>query len=292
MRHSYVERAPVPALAALVSAVFIQRVAPGGSAVRHRHVPNGSTELTCRIGTAPTVLGPLTRPSTQVLAPGTTVVGLRLRPGAAPAVLGMPASQFAGLELGADAFWGGTAHALGELVAAAPSPQRALAVLQAYVVDRRRDASRPDPLVAAAVRRLMPGRPGGVPALTGELATGLTGELATGLTGELATALHVAERSLRRRCVAAVGMPPKTLHRLLRFQGVLAAAQRAIARGQSPAEGGLARLAADAGYADHPHLDRECRRLTGVSLRAFLLQTAEQCGHGHDHAVSYDAAHR
>jgi hypothetical protein len=82
-------------------------------------------------------------------------------------------------------------------------------------------------------------------------------------------------------------VPPKTLHRLLRFQGVLAVAQRAIALGRSPAEGGLARLAADTGYADHPHLDRECRRLTGESARVFLLETAAQCGHGHDHAASY-----
>jgi hypothetical protein len=84
-------------------------------------------------------------------------------------------------------------------------------------------------------------------------------------------------------------MPPKTLHRLLRFQGVLAATQRAIAQGRTPTEGGLARLAADTGYADHSHLERECRRLTGASARAFLLETAEQCGCGHDHAASYNA---
>jgi AraC-like DNA-binding protein len=267
MRHRYVERPPVPALADLVSAVFVQQVPPGGAAVRHRHVPNGSTELTCRIGAAPAVLGPLTRPRTQLLAAGTTVVGLRLRPGAAPALLGVPAAQFAGLDLGAGAFWGGAADMIGDLVAAAPSPQQALAVLEAQVLARRGAGSRPDPLVAAAVARLMPGRAGSVL--------------------EVTSALHVSERSLRRRCLAAVGVAPKTLHRQLRFQGVLAVAQRAIALGRPPAEGGLARLAADTGYADHPHLDRECRRLTGESARVFLLETAAQCKHGHDHAASY-----
>lgn len=261
----YVERLPVPELAGLVAAAFIQRI--GDAAYRHRTVPSGGVELTCRVGGAPAVVGPLTRPHTAVLAPGTTVVGLRLRPGAAPAVLGRPASEHVDLVLGADAFWGRTAELLGERVAAAASPERALAVLEAHVGDRLRGA--PDPLVSRAVRELMPGR-------------------ATAVTS-LASALYVSERSLRRRCLAAVGLSPKALHRTLRFQGVLAAAQRAIAHGRAPTGGGLARVATDAGYTDHSHLDRESRRLTGVSARAFLLETAERCGCGHEHAASYDS---
>jgi AraC-like DNA-binding protein len=267
MRHSYVERRPVAALADLVCAVFVQRVDPGGGAFRHRSVPNGSAELTCRVGAAPVVLGPHTGPVTRVLAPGTTVVGLRLRPGAVAAVLGLPASEVAGRELDADAVWGrATAQLLGELVAAAPSAEQALAILQAHVLGRRTEA---DQLVADAVRHLMPGRAGGV--------------------AEVTSAVRASERNLLRRCLAAVGVPPKTLHRLLRFQGVLAATQRAIAQGRAPAEGGVARLAADAGYADQSHLERECRRLTGSSVRAFLAETAEQCACGHDHAASYTA---
>jgi AraC-like DNA-binding protein len=266
---SYVERLPVPALADLVSAVFIQRIAPGGHPHRHRHTPNGSVELTWRLGAAPTVVGPLTRPLTQVLAPGTTVVGLRLRPGAAPSILGLPASEHVDLVLGADVFWGGAAGVLGELMTAAASPERALTVLQTHVVGRLPDAGPADPLVSGAVRRLMPGRAGEVASLT--------------------STLYVSERSLRRRCLAAVGVPPKTLHRQLRFQGVLATAQQAIAQGRAPTEGGLARVAAEAGYADHSHLDRECRRLTGVSARTFFVETAEQCAGGHDHAASYES---
>jgi len=260
---SYVERLPVPALAGFVSAVFIQRIAPGGSHYRQRHTPNGSVELTCSLGAAPTVVGPLTHPLTQVLAPGTTVVGLRFRPGAAPPILGLPASEHVDRVLGADAFWGHTAEMLGEVIATAASPEEALTVLQAHVVD-----GLPDPLVAAAVRRLMPGSAIEVTSLT--------------------SILYVSERSLRRRCLAAVGIPPKALHRQLRFQGVLASAQQAIAQGRAPTEGGLARVAADAGYADHSHLDRECRRLTGVSTRTFFRETAQQCGCGHDHAASYE----
>lgn len=50
---------------------------------------------------------------------------------------------------------------------------------------------------------------------------------------------------------------------------------------------GLALLAAEAGYADQPHLNRECLRLTGVSPRAFLGETEHACACGHDHAASF-----
>jgi hypothetical protein len=74
---------------------------------------------------------------------------------------------------------------------------------------------------------------------------------------------------------------------MLRFQRFLSLAQHAIASGAAPAGDGLARLAADAGYADQPHLNRECLRLTGASPRAFLGEAEDHCGCGHDHAASF-----
>jgi hypothetical protein len=56
-------------------------------------VPNGSGELSCRIGGDPELIGPRTGPVVSVLAPGATVAGVRFRPGAASSVLGVPASE-------------------------------------------------------------------------------------------------------------------------------------------------------------------------------------------------------
>jgi AraC-like DNA-binding protein len=50
---------------------------------------------------------------------------------------------------------------------------------------------------------------------------------------------------------------------------------------------GLARLAADTGYADQAHLTRECVRLTGVTPRVFLAEVERSCRCGHDHEVSF-----
>jgi AraC-like DNA-binding protein len=260
---TYRERPPVPALAGLVSSTWVQRVAPGAGAYPHRNVPSGAVELVCRVGSVPRVVGPLTGPLVEMLDPGTVVVGVRLRPGAAGAVLGGPVSEFVDATVEATAVWGRAAVRAGERVAEAGNADDATAALQDLVTG----AVGPDPMVAEAVARLLPGR---APDLR-----------------SLWSSLEVSERSFRRRCRSAVGIGPKALHRILRFQGFLARAQYALARGRRPDEDGLARLAVDAGYADQAHLTRECRRLAGVSPRVFLDQVQRSCGCGHDHEASF-----
>ena len=103
----------------------------------------------------------------------------------------------------------------------------------------------------------------------------------------LIASLHISETQLRRRCRTAIGLAPKALHRMLRFQGFLALVQQAIAQGRAPTDDGLALLALRAGYADQPHLTRECVRLTGVSPRVFLAETQQACACGHDHSASF-----
>jgi AraC-like DNA-binding protein len=71
------------------------------------------------------------------------------------------------------------------------------------------------------------------------------------------------------------------------FQGFLALVQQAIAQGRAPTDDGLALLALRTGYADQPHLTRECVRLTGVSPRVFLAETQQACACGHDHSASF-----
>ena len=85
---------------------------------------------------------------------------------------------------------------------------------------------------------------------------------------DLAAELGLSDRQLRRRAHAAVGYGPKTLHRVLRFRGFLAAADR-----DGPGAD-LARLAFETGYADQAHLSRECGRLAGLAPAALLRERA------------------
>jgi AraC-like DNA-binding protein len=111
-------------------------------------------------------------------------------------------------------------------------------------------ARTPDP-VGVCIARMLAERPGRALALLAE---------DVGLSG----------RQLRRRVEEAVGYPPRMLARILRFQRFLHAA-RASHPGRD-----LARLATDAGYADQPHLTRECRELGGRPPAALLDWEAER----------------
>jgi AraC-like DNA-binding protein len=263
-KQSFVERPPSAALADLVASTWVQQIAPDGEPYTHRNTPNGGVEVVCAVGDVPRVIGPRTGPLVDVLAPGATVVGVRFHPGAASSLLGLPTSELVDLVLDSEELWGRSADALGETLDGAASPESALAALQAHLARRRMGASAPDPIVAEAVRQLRWG---------------------AGDVGSIRSELYISERQLRRRFLSEVGLAPKALHRTLRFQRFLALAQHAIAHGTPPTEMGVAMLAAEAGYADQPHLSRECLRLTGLSPRAFLGEIERRCGPAHDHAA-------
>jgi len=239
----YVERLPAARLAPFVRTVWLQRT--GDEPYVQRHLPTGGVELHFPLGGRPRLLGPLTAARLEVIPARTTLVGVRFRPGAAPP-LPVP------LDVLVDQHVDLAAGRLAEAVAA--SPERALDVIQA-----RLPVSAVDPLVAEAVRLLMPWRPVDIDTLAGHLA--------------------LSPSQLRRRCLQAVGVAPKVLQRTLRFQGFLALAQAGLRS--------AAGLAADAGYADQAHLGRECLRLTGLTPRALLGGSVEECACGHDHTASY-----
>jgi AraC-like DNA-binding protein len=262
VRQTFRERRPASALSRHVSCVWVQLVAPDSAPYRHRTVPNGSAEIVCAVGALPRVVGPQTLPREEVAAAGTVVVGVRFRPGAAPAVLGVPASELVDLDIGADELWGDAASALGESVAAADSPQEAASTLEEAVAGRLADAPTLDPIAIEAAQWLLPGRVRDV--------------------GSLTSALFISERQLRRRCLAAIGLAPKELQRMLRLQGFLALAGTLVRPTTN-----IARLAADAGYADQPHLTRESVRLAGRTPHALLLEAEHNCGPTHDHSASY-----
>ena len=80
------------------------------------------------------------------------------------------------------------------------------------------------------------------------------------------TTLGWTTRTLHRRCLAAFGYGPSVLRRVLRFRRAVALLRAGVA----PAE-----VAAQAGYADQPHLSREVREFAGVSPARLALSHPE-----------------
>jgi AraC-like DNA-binding protein len=261
---SYVERPPLPELAGVVRTVWIQRT--GEAAYVQRHLPTGGIEVHFPIGGNPQLVGPLTGPEIEVIPARTTIVGVRFLPGTAPP-LPTVLDDLVDQRLGLAELWGSSAGRLGEAMARAGTPERALMLLQAHLLQEFRSAVRVDPLMVEAVTALMPWHPVDIDTVANHLA--------------------LSASQLRRRCLQAIGVSPKVLQRTLRFQGFLALAQAgATATGRRGADG-VAGLAIDAGYADQAHLSRECLRLTGITPRQLLGGAIERCRCGHDHSASY-----
>jgi transcriptional regulator GlxA family with amidase domain len=167
-------------------------------------------------------------------------VGVRFGPGAAGAALGVPAHELRDRTVALEDVWGSEASELAERLAGAPRARRP-AVLAAAVARRLDGARAPDQIVTHASALLARGVP--VTAASREVA--------------------LTDRHLRRRFHDAVGYGPKTLQRVLRLRRFLALAESGVGRD-------LARVAAETGYADQPHLTRECAELTGLPPAALL----------------------
>ena len=252
IERSYCEAPPAPDLAAKVRCVWFRRVGQAAAVCPVRIVPDGCMDLIWRYGGghgALFVAGPDTTAQVSRMPAGTAFVGLRFTPGAAAAVLGVPASELVDARPDAGALWGRAAAALTRRLEDA-GPTAAAALLEDAVRRRLADAPPPDPVVQQVVTALERGPRRG-PALI----------------EQLAQCIGISERQLHRRCRAALGYGPRTFAGIVRFQRFLA-----LAGGPGPHS--LAVLAAESGYADQAHLSREVGRLTGLTPTRLLVEHA------------------
>ncbi|MHC0430590.1 helix-turn-helix domain-containing protein [Streptomyces sp. O3] len=188
-------------------------------------------------------------PDTRAYRPGPAasaapVAGIRFAPGAAPALLGVPAQELRDQRVALADLWPSAAARRGASridagidAGGAPSgdPASALDGLEALALRLAADSGPPDPLIGRVVT---------------DLNAGLS-------VADTAARADIGARRLHRRSLAAFGYGPKTLARVLRLQRALA-----LARAGLP----YADTAAAAGFADQAHLARDFRDLAGVPL--------------------------
>jgi AraC-like DNA-binding protein len=230
----YREHPPAPDLAELVACTW-ERSEAGAANGGVRVLPDGSVDIVWSSTNGLVVAGPDTGPVVYPLEGSYSAAGLRLRPGVAGSVLGLPASELRNQRPELSALWGRDAVRLEERIALAANARRR-ELLEDAVRPLAREAQ-PDELVLA-----------GLPLLGGR----------GNRVAELARTLAISERALRRRFNDAIGYGPKKLDRIIRFRRFLRAAAM-------PGAGGLAPVAAELGYADQAHLTRECRELSGLT---------------------------
>lgn len=243
------------ALRAHVSHIALYREEiPAGQELVERVLPDGAVHLMFNLGDVPSTqavsapaaaAGPVAEPVVLRLRGRIEGVSLALRPGAAAALLGLPAGEIAGSVVSLDDLWQGRAGELLERMAAAPDDATRVALLQEALVrslNRRDDGAHRQ---AAHASRLIAESGGRRP------------------LREVADAIGVGERRLQQIFHAAVGLTPRAWRRLARLHACL----RALREQPSPR---WPEVAVEAGFYDQSHLINEFKALCGLSPQLFL----------------------
>lgn len=200
------------------------------------------------VSTAAFVSGLTEGPATIVHDGRQHGVSVDLTPLGARALLGLPAAKLAATVVELDAVMGRDAARLCDRLASASTWSERFDVLDAV-------------LAAAAGRvQLAPPRAEVVHAWHRLVAAG--GSIPV---GSLASELGWSRRHLGERFRTEIGLAPKAVARVVRFER----ARRLLERPEGP---GLAQVAAIAGYYDQAHLNREWRSLAGCSPTTWMAE--------------------
>ena len=233
---------PPPALAEFVLYLW-RRDFPSSRAVTVQPtLPDGCFDLLTVDDGPAYLMGPETVRADHLVPGGTTIVGVRLRPGVGARLFGSVASRLVD--------GGANLHELGR----APGSARRAALALGPTSPAYRS------LIEALLPRLVAAAPNdgvgfGVEWLARHPAA---------TVDDLCARLGWSPREVRRRFTSALGFGPKVMQRMLRFQRALTEARRAGAATT------LSHVAAAAGYADQAHMTREFRALAHTTPGALL----------------------
>lgn len=235
--------------------LLYREVVPPDVEVLERVVPDGSVRLVFNLGDAPSAngstgfsveaIGPTAQPALVRLRGRIEGVSIALRPGAARALLGVPADVIADTAVHLDDLWHGEASRLLERLVLAPDDAARMRLFEAALVDRLARGEAEAPLAALRAARVISESGGRLP------------------VREVARTLGVGERRLQQLFQAHVGLSPRAWGRLSRLHTCL----RLLRQSPRPRWG---TLALDAGFYDQAHLANEFRALCGLSPTAFL----------------------
>jgi AraC-like DNA-binding protein len=195
-------------------------------------------------------------------APDSSMIGVHFKPGGAAALLGLPATEFAGRVVELDLFWGARGSELRDRLLEVRAPTAKFRRLEQFLLEcgqrsmsmsRHRRPSSPGLAIAQIVRQL-------------------TADPQASSIATLAGQAGVSHKHLIERFRDVVGLSPKRFCRIRRFRSVLQAIE----------SGGRiewADIAAACGYYDQPHFINDFYEFSGLNPSDYLVQRGEYIGH-------------
>jgi AraC-like DNA-binding protein len=174
-----------------------------------------------------------------------SMMGIRFRPGGAHPFLSFPVSELNDDVVDMESVWGTAIRGIYEQVWSAPTAEKKFQILEHILSKMSRGTLFLDPACAFAL---------------GELRRAPE-DLSM---GELAQRVGLSQRQLLRRFEKCVGLGPKMLARIFRFQNV-------VQRLQSRRGVHWAQIANEVGYYDQPHFIRDFQQFTGLNPSRYLI---------------------
>ncbi len=250
----YAEHPVRSSLASRIECVWTAEGEEAGPGPAERVLPDGCIEWIFHLAAPYARVGDAGRPSTQPasfvvgqmtrplrIAPTGPVrtLGVRFRPGGAREILGLPLDRLTNAAASPEELWGAAGRRIQEEIGNAAEDGARRKAIEGFVESRLASSRPRDARLGAAVGVVLAGR-------------------GRRSVAEIARRAGWSPRQLEREFRSEVGLPPKTLSRIIRFQNLLRLA------GHS-AGAPWADLAARCGYSDQAHLVREFRELAGVT---------------------------
>lgn len=253
---SYAERRPSAPVRRLLARDYLGFAQPPGTSDRWLATPTPTTTVILNTGGAfggyPRAFATgLTDTSDVVEQVGAIeCVDLKLTPLGAYTLLGVPMDELTGRVVDLADVLGPAGLRLTERLANTAGWDPRFAVLDEFLLRRAERGPSPAPEVVRAWRRLA-GSGGAVP------------------IGELAHEVGWSRRHLVTRFRQQVGLAPKTVARIIRFDGLLR-------RLGSTGRASWSRIATECGYYDQAHMNRDFREFAGTTPTAFLARLPDR----------------
>jgi len=193
---------PVPAQLANHFLCFWTQLIVGSGEYAHPVLPDCCIDIVFINDELPIVVGPWTDPFITKFSAGARITGVRLRPGYAPSVLGVPASELLNRSIPLPVLWGGRrTEPFARVWQERRLTARRLALSEVLSSSSFAFAAPPDETVVASVQWLA--------------------RHPHGQVQQLSRLIRISERQIHLRFSAAIGYGPKMFQSVLRFQRFL-----------------------------------------------------------------------
>ncbi len=179
----------------------------------------------------------------------TSIFAIRFQPHGPGAFLPMPVHEITGLTPNLTECWGAEGRLLEERIANAVTDTERITLIESFLTGKLDKRAAADAAMAWCVRHIL--NNGGHTRIDA-----------------LATALNMSKRQLERRFTNTIGIHPKQLSRIARFQAALhALEQRAFIN--------LTQVAYDNGFHDQAHFIRDFQDFTSLSPKHYMTTDLE-----------------